>query len=66
MKRIYVAHPLRGAGATDEKYNRIMVNFICHGIKTEHPDYLIFSPIHALSFFPAAGDQTEVFRHCRG
>ena len=66
MKKIYVAHPLRGSGAREEDFNRRMVRLICQEIAEAYPDILIFSPIQALSFLPAYGDQTTAFRHCRG
>lgn len=65
MKRIYVAHPLRGCGLHEEELNRQKVTRICTLLSIEQPDLLLFSPIHNYSYIPAFVDQTQVLSYCR-
>ena len=67
MKKIYVAHPLRGdtrnIGEIARNINRI--THICTSISKSHPDILILSPIHAFSFISSLGPQDWVLSQCR-
>ncbi len=67
MKKIYVAHPLRGdtrnIGEIARNINRI--THICTSISKNHPDILILSPIHAFSFISSLGPQDWVLSQCR-
>lgn len=67
MKKIYVAHPLRGDGPADIatiSKNISAVDEICRGIRIAYPDVLILSPIHAFSFETALTDQTWALAQC--
>jgi hypothetical protein len=57
VKRVYIAHPLRG----DVEGNQKKVDEICKSIKE---DVRIFSPLHAWSFVDAAGCQRKVLADC--
>lgn len=59
MKRVYIAHPLRG----DVEENKRKVMDICKKIEKES-QVLPFSPIHAFSFVSAAGCQRKVMSWC--
>lgn len=70
MKRIYISHPLRGNASSAElllaiKENRKKVSQICMNILHEHSDVLIFSPIHAFSFFLIEETQDLAFAQCK-
>lgn len=70
MKKIYVAHPLRG-GTSD--INAIYENRLTADVlmlmlsrKHENEEILFLSPIHAFSFAPPLGRQEWVLAQCRG
>ncbi|ADE57257.1 DUF4406 domain-containing protein [Aminobacterium colombiense] len=69
MKKIYIAHPLRGKNADIETVfeNNITVDTICQNLSAivENKDILILSPVHAFSFVSAVGDQKWVLGQCR-
>lgn len=67
MRKIYVAHPLRGSGPNNVSQiskNITTVDEICRTIRLEHPDVLILSPIHAFGFEAALTDQTWALGQC--
>jgi hypothetical protein len=69
MKKIYIAHPLRGETADiDEIWkNSVAIDTICRNVSAivGAKDTLLLSPIHAFSFMPVFGDQKDVFEQCR-
>lgn len=68
MKRVYVAHPLRGNRPDDLMSitdNQNCVRKICLEIAKNERDVVILSPIHAFSFFPVQGDQKRPLAMCR-
>jgi hypothetical protein len=68
MRKIYVAHPLRGRHPhTAEKIaeNHDRITRICRQIARDHTETLILSPIHAFQFFDALGDQAAPLDQCR-
>ena len=56
MKKVYIAHPLRGA---DREKNVEEVTKICKKITELFPDVLPISPIHAFSFLDNCGEEGE-------
>ena len=56
MKKIYIAHPLRGA---DREKNVEEVTKICKKVVELFPDVLPVSPIHAFSFLDNCGAEGE-------
>lgn len=56
MKKVYIAHPLRGA---DRAKNVEEVTRICKKITELFPDVLPISPIHAFSFLDNCGAEGE-------
>lgn len=68
MKKIYVAHPLRGADGLPETIaaNRAAADELLRNLVAiyEGREVLFFSPIHVFSYFPADGDQAEVLERC--
>ena len=52
MRRVYIAHPLRGErlDIAEMERNVSRVTEICRHVAEEHPDVLILSPIHAFDF----------------
>ena len=66
MRRVYIAHPLRGERldiAVIER-NVARVTEICRRVAEEHPDVLLLSPIHAFDFVSPLGPQDWVMRQC--
>ena len=68
MKKIYVAHPQRGADGFPETIaaNRAAADELLRNQVAiyEGREVLFFSPIHVFSYFPADGDQAEVLERC--
>lgn len=67
MKRVYIAHPLRGdhphdLGAIERNIAR--VEAIARKVAEEELGVMILSPIHALSFLPPIGDQSLPLAMC--
>lgn len=56
MRKIYIAHPLRGA---DREKNVAEVTKICKKVVELFPDVLPVSPIHAFSFLDNCGAEGE-------
>lgn len=56
MKKVYIAHPLRGA---DREKNVQEVTRICQKISELFPEVLPISPIHAFSFLDNCGAEGE-------
>lgn len=56
MKKVYIAHPLRGA---DREKNIAEVTKICRKISELFPEVLPVSPIHAFSFLDDCGEEGE-------
>lgn len=56
MKKVYIAHPLRGA---NREKNVEEVTKICKKITELFPDVLPISPIHAFSFLDDCGEAGE-------
>lgn len=56
MKKVYIAHPLRGA---DREKNVEEVTKICKKVVELFPDVLPVSPIHAFSFLDNCGAEGE-------
>jgi hypothetical protein len=68
MKKIYIAHPLRGDRPGDPeaiRENERRVGDICRSLSETHPDHLILSPVHAFGFVDATGPQEWVLSQCR-
>lgn len=68
MKKVYVAHPLRGDQPDNISHilrNMGAVDDICARIVATEPETLPLSPINAFSFLPPQGDQSAVFNLCR-
>ena len=68
MKKVYIAHPLRGAEQTEMDViagNIAHVDDVCRKIAEERPDVLILSPIHAFCFVSPLGPQDWVLDQCR-
>lgn len=59
MKKVYIAHPLRGDFDTNMK----KVEDICKGL-VEKGEVIPFSPLHAFSFFDPKGNQELVMAYC--
>lgn len=59
MKRVYIAHPLRG----DVEANREKVTEICKKLE-QKGKVMPFSPVHAFAFVDAAGCQRKVMAWC--
>ena len=66
MRRVYIAHPLRGErlDIAEMERNVSRVTEICRHVAEEHPDVLILSPIHAFDFVSPLGPQDWVMRQC--
>lgn len=66
MRKIYIAHPLRGErrNTAEVERNVSRVTEICRHVAEEHPDVLILSPIHAFGFVSPMGPQDWVMRQC--
>lgn len=56
MKKVYIAHPLRGA---EREKNVEEVTRICQKVVELFPDVLPISPIHAFSFLDDCGEEGE-------
>lgn len=56
MKKVYIAHPLRGA---EREKNVAEVTKICQKITELFPEVLPVSPIHAFSFLDDCGEEGE-------
>lgn len=67
MKKVYIAHPYRGKTGNIEEIelNLKNVDKICKDICIKNDDILIFSPLHALSFFTYEDDQDYVLIKCK-
>lgn len=62
MKRVYIAHPLRG----DVEKNMKEATEICRKIAEDDKDVILVSPLHAFSFLdPETCDQRQVMRCCK-
>lgn len=66
MKRVYIAHPLRGErlDIAEVERNISRVTELCRHAAEEHPDVLLLSPIHAFDFVSPLGPQDWVMRQC--
>ena len=66
MKRIYIAHPLRGGGRDPNEIeaNVARVTEIMRSLAAEAPDMLLFSPIHAFGYLDPLWPQDWVLRQC--
>ena len=66
MRKIYIAHPLRGEwlDIAEVERNLSRVTEICRRVAEEHPDVLILSPIHAFGFVSPLEPQDWVMRQC--
>lgn len=67
MKKVYIAHPLRG-GTLDIAVagrNISSVTEICRRLAAECPDTLLLSPIHAFDFVGIFEPQDWVLSQCR-
>lgn len=66
MRRVYIAHPLRGErlDIAEMERNVSRVTEICRHVAEEHPDVLILSPIHAFDFVSPLEPQDWVMRQC--
>lgn len=67
MRKVYIAHPLRGERldiAVIER-NVARVTEICRRAAEEHPNVLLLSPIHAFDFISPLGPQEWVLAQCR-
>lgn len=67
MKKIYIAHPLRGTHCTKQgvEMNQYLVSAICKRISIEQPNLLILSPIHAFGFEAFDAPDDWVLGQCR-
>ena len=66
MRKVYVAHPLRG-GTSDFQViteNMAQADRVLIYLSKEYPDILFLSPIHAFSFVSALGPQEWVLEQC--
>lgn len=66
MKRIYIAHPLRGGGHDIDEIHEneeSIKNIMCN-LAAEEPDMLLFSPIHAFGYLDPLGPQDWVLKQC--
>ena len=59
MKKVYVAHPLRG----EIEGNRIKASEICKQL-SQSGEVIPFSPLHAFGYLEPTGDQTSAMQHC--
>lgn len=66
MRRVYIAHPLRGErlDIAEVERNISRVTELCRHAAEAHPDVLILSPIHAFDFISPLGPQDWVMRQC--
>ena len=66
MRRVYIAHPLRGErlDIAEVERNISRVTELCRHAAEAHPDVLILSPIHAFDFVSPLGSQDWVMRQC--
>jgi len=59
MKKVYIAHPLRG----DIEANMKKADDICKRL-SGHGCIIPFSPLHAFGFLSAQGDQSIAMKYC--
>ncbi len=59
MKKVYIAHPLRG----DEHNNVAKATEICKAL-AEEGKVIPFSPLHAFGFYQTTRDQFQVMQYC--
>ena len=66
MKKVYIAHPLRGErlDIAEVERNISRVTELCRHVAEERSDVLILSPIHAFDFVSPLGPQDWVMRQC--
>lgn len=66
MKRVYVAHPLRGGRADMDivMANIARVSEIMRKLAAEEPEVLFFSPVHAFGFMDPLGPEEWVMKQC--
>lgn len=66
MKKIYIAHPLRGGGRDIAKIhkNEESIRDIMFRLAAEEPDMLLFSPIHAFGYLDPLGPEEWVLKQC--
>lgn len=66
MRRVYIAHPLRGErlDIAEVERNISRVTELCRHVAEERSDVLILSPIHAFDFVSPLGPQNWVMRQC--
>lgn len=60
MKKVYIAHPLRG----DVEGNLKRIEAICRDIQKEQRGVIPFSPLHAFGFVDPMGKQDQVLNWC--
>ena len=66
MRKVYIAHPLRGErlDIAEVERNISRVTELCRHVAEERSDVLILSPIHAFDFVSPLGPQDWVIRQC--
>ena len=66
MKKVYVAHPLRGGELDLEKAERNIARAdgILRELAASEPDLLLFSPIHAFGYLDPLGPHEWVMKQC--
>ena len=66
MKKIYIAHPLRGDGHDTKRIhaNEERIRDIMRRLAAEEPNLLLFSPIHAFGYLDPMGPQEWVMKQC--
>ena len=66
MKKVYIAHPLRGR-TRDVRViaqNVKAISGLCRALAETEPELLIISPVHAFSFVSPLGPQGWVLKEC--
>jgi hypothetical protein len=70
MKKVYIAHPLRGdTDRTHPNYKIVFDNVeavdrICRTITETYPDVLPLSPVHAFSFLKVFSEDDKAIEMC--
>lgn len=60
MKKVYIAHPLRG----DVRNNELRIARICRDIVDSHPGILPLSPVLAFDFFDPDAEPVKAMQYC--